>query len=325
MLEEEKARFHTPIILDGTLRASLDWTSARQEAIDRLAKGDKLLWQMNLGLFTQLEKPLENQMQFQALQISLEHFRDSLWSEFKEDTEGLILYSGALDFSLNFPWNEDLIKNFQGWLQDRFQNISIFNAETGMSVDSFDELSPFPSSSPMLSSLVKLFCRDTIAGYLNMLVSHLPDALNLYILLRVDAPLLILQFFQCSSQERFQRFHMVLEGDCRYSVDHHSTIGVCLPGADRVRPSELKALSKALERMLAVKKSFRIIPEMFLINQWDGLDYLIYSSKALSAQGIRKLQGFCAAGGVPVAVDDISSLPNEIPFSEFFNGDHSFE
>jgi hypothetical protein len=50
--------------------------------------------------------------------------------------------------------------------------------------------------------------------------------------------------------------------------------------------------------------SFRILSENFIINQWDGLDILIVDPQTLSSSGIRKLQGFCAAGGMIVALSE---------------------
>ena len=42
---------------------------------------------------------------------------------------------------------------------------------------------------------------------------------------------------------------------------------------------------------------YRLIAEMYLTEEWDDLDDLIIFSPLLSKQGLRKVQGFVAAGG----------------------------
>jgi hypothetical protein len=319
-----------PIGIDGRVRASLDWTSAIQKATAEVDAGRQILWQMDLGLFSRLDLPLSNQMQWQALYLSLEQFLKTVWKDFQAHSAGLVIYAGEIDFSKNFPWDATLVSHWQGWLQDRFGSINALNDECGLKYSSFDEAHPKESSNTPLSDLVKLFCRDTVADYLNMLVSSISDSLPLYMHLRASEPLDPLLFYQLSTAERFGRFHLIFEegfckdlaGGSRRNKEgkQHSesiNVGICLPGAEIVKPSLLRNLQTAISQLQKTNISYVVIPEEHLIQQWEGLDYILYSSKGLASQGKRKLQGFCAAAGIAVAVDDPMGLSNEILFTDF--------
>src|SRR5436853_6416534 len=71
------------IDLDGRLQSDLDWKKARSQAHQAVERGYSVLWNMNMGLFGELLHLLTSQSQFLSLTIALEHFRDSLWKEFK--------------------------------------------------------------------------------------------------------------------------------------------------------------------------------------------------------------------------------------------------
>lgn len=88
------------IHLDGKTSSTLNWTSARKEALQQIAQGKKILWHLDLGCFQSLLKPLENQEQFMALTLAIEHFSHSLWNEFRTYSKGLLLYKGSAHFSL---------------------------------------------------------------------------------------------------------------------------------------------------------------------------------------------------------------------------------
>lgn len=85
------------IPLDGTLKSSLDWSAEALAAKEYAAQGIKIFWDLDLGL-SALPHPLEHEGQFQTLLLSLVHFRDTLWQQFRQETMGLCLYRGIADF-----------------------------------------------------------------------------------------------------------------------------------------------------------------------------------------------------------------------------------
>ncbi len=86
------------VFLDGKPSSALQWTDARKEALKEIAKGQKIVWHLDLGLFDRLPKPLESSDQFMTLSLALDHFKETLWSEFYRYSNGLLLYRGTSDF-----------------------------------------------------------------------------------------------------------------------------------------------------------------------------------------------------------------------------------
>jgi len=338
--------FNTVIIrLEGGLKADLEWKQARIDAQKFTEKGYMILWEINLGLFSQLPFALSNQTQYLSLSLSLEYFRDSLWKEFKESSLGLIIGRSNADFSQFFPLEDQHIDNLRIWLQDVFMNEQAFENEIGMKTCSFQEITPqFLLKSKAGHRLLSLFCRNIAIEYLNLLSNRLPDTLPRYVLLDANSlaedPLLQAQIF---NPEVFDSLNYILLGatiptqtigwgsespygfmnnvNLTSSKQEESVkIGICLPSSDLYPSRYYIGLREALQHLINDKIPFRLIPESLLITHWDDLDYILYVPEGLSHQGKRKLQGFCAAGGTVVTLGDIQGLVNEIELKEMLLG-----
>jgi hypothetical protein len=326
------------ITLDGRVKSSLDWRESQADAERFLNQGLKLFFDLNLGLFNSLHFSLSNQTQFQSLALSLEHFRDSFWKMFREDTLGLSLYRGTCDFSQGFPWEEATLANWIGWLQDRFESIHILNTETGSEFERFEAIDPRLEHQPQVQQLIRLFCRDAAAEYLGLLADRLPDALPVFSMLDASAIVEPVHLAQLTTAERFDRLELAVrkadfpssfvwqEGHPVSGFLGHKFIeiprrdvkvGVYLPSMDMVRPSHYQGLNQALKELISRQIPFKFVSESYLITEWDGLDYLIYVPSGLNSQGKRKLQGFCAAGGHAVSVGFLLGLLYEVDFPTF--------
>lgn len=299
------------ISLNGRLHSDLDWKTAYSEAKFIQQEGKKIFWQMDLGLFKQLPFPLSNQMQFQSFSLALEHFRDSLWKEFEQDSVGLCLCRSSADFSEGFPWDEKQIQNWQGWLQDHFKVKQNLEVEIGKPVGHFGDCHP---QNIHLNWLVKLYCRDVVAEYLHLLTANLTDSIPLYLVLDRSSIPNLLQKARLTTLERFEPFHLILEEEESFP---QANIGICLPPISQTASIYYLEIDEALQELIKRHFSFRFIPEYFLTSWWEGLDYLVVSSFSITPQGRRKLQGFCAAGGIVLTLGQPLGLPEEIPFRSF--------
>lgn len=296
------------ITLDGSIKSDLKWEKERDAASRYIERGLRIFWEMRLGLFSQLEKPIANQSQFLSLCLSLEHFRDSLWKEFRPHTIGLCLYRGSPDFKLEFPWDEEQQSNLQDWLKERDVTLAKENE----------------------NSLLSLFCRDVAGEYLDLLADRLPDTLNCFALLDASGIADPVLRAQLTTKERYPRFVLGIKGINQDAFSWDSSlvsagalsrepiieaplirIGVCLPPITLCHPSAWEGLGDAMIQLEEKGIPFRTIPEMSLTTEWDGLDYLIVSSENLSPQGRRKLQGFCAAWGAVVTIGAPIGLTQE--------------
>lgn len=82
------------IVLDGKMHSELDWA----EQIKQAEKLNEVVWKLDLGLFARLTHPLQHQMQFLSLKLSIDHFLDRIWTPFADKTTGLCLYEGDVFF-----------------------------------------------------------------------------------------------------------------------------------------------------------------------------------------------------------------------------------
>ncbi len=277
------------IYLDATMRSDLAWHQAVADAERYVAAGLKLLWDLDLGLFSRLQLPLSDVSQMQALRLSLAHFADIVWPKFANETLGMAVYRGSVDFSERFPWD----------LEQREVLQSIGSANT------------------------QLFCRDVCSRYLSAVTAGLPGNLQPYLLMDASTITLERLRLQLLHRECWDRFVICVKGNAgsilamswddatsplgylgrraaTLPVPEHVSIGLCLPAADMHDAVINRGIDQALERLQG--KKYRVIAEEFLTAEWDGLDELVVISAAVGPLTRRKLQGFCAAGGTIVQI-----------------------
>ncbi len=261
-------------------------------------QGLKIFWNLDLGLFNQLKSPLSNQMQFLSLILSLEHFRDTLWKKFKDHTVGVCLYKGTANYSQELIWDDQLTQNYLTWDMAFIKD----NCEISETY------------------LKSLFARDAVAEYLTLMANRMPDAMQIFIVLNMDFSLNLMLEAQLTHRERFARFHLIVNNGRLPNTsmrDKKVNKGVCLPDYHLIDPKYYRGLDVAVKDLLNRKLSFKVIPEAFLTHEWDGLDYLLVEPQGISAIGMRKLQGFCAAGGTVVTLGNHLNLTHEVHYSEW--------
>lgn len=305
VLDEMPDPEHTiTIVLDGRTDSALDWNLPKQTAQRAIATGKKIIWEINLGLFSRLHAPFLDQTQFLSLCLSLQHFRDTLWNNFAENTVGTLLYRGPLAYKNAWKWSDGEIAALRGWLQDQFHDVQSFAEETTIKVSHWDAIHPHHLETHAEGHrLLHLHCRDAAAEYLELLSRHLPAELPVALFLdthSISDPLLLVQLLAKDRYERFVR--AVSHYDWLHPKD--ATIGLCMPLMTHIKPSQNKGLAQAMDSLLNQKIPFRIISEAYLTSEWHGLDHVWYCAAGLTPTGERKLRGFEAAGGTTQAVDE---------------------
>lgn len=334
------------IELDASASADLDWKKTIEIATDYILKGYSLFWEIHLGLFLPPYFPLSDQTQYLALSLSLRYFRDHVWTEFKEATIGASIYQGKADFSQGYLWNEEQTLNLQEWLHDNFHEIQTLEKEIDAQSDSlgsFSEINHITlGSNPAGRRLLSLFCRNAVVEYLDLLRNYLPDELSTYILIDTSSVTDPFQIVQLLDKEGVSRLHLGMtesilpitaltcakEHNVLSSIsrDIHSgneisipsiSVGISIPSLEMCKSIDFKVTQEAINKLLQSKIAFRIISEVKLTTEWDGLDYLLVDSKHVTHQEKRKLQGFCAAGGTIVTLGDKIGLAFELTFSEW--------
>ncbi len=293
--------------LDGKAQSDLNWRESIEHAYKYRANGLKLLWDIDLGLFSRLSQPFSESSQLQTLRLGVQHFADTVWSIFSDDTLGIVVYRGPLDLSSRFPWDVGIQEAFEQWKLD---------------VAPDDET----------QALARIFCRNACSQYLGALVSAgLPGNLQPILLFDSSSIKSPREGLELLHRECWDRFAMIIKqspipelglswdsgqspygffGRQQFDVanDEPAKIGLLLPGFDVVSNEVEQALDTVLQKIPRP----RVIAEEFLTSQWDGLDQLIVISAAVGPMVLRKLQGFCAAGGQVVTVGTALGLSGEM-------------
>lgn len=248
--------------------------------LDSIDPLEKIEWDFDLGL-NDPYFPIDDELHFSSLRLALSRFTKELWPLYAERTSNAILYRGSADFASFFLWSGGQEENWRAWKEMRLA-------------------APEPH-------LRRLFCADAFAHYFQMLAHALPDELPLSLYLDTRGCGSAAEKRQLRSRERFEHFHIVTE-------ESAASLAVCMPEEAHCSGDVLAKLDRLFA---ALKEPYRVIEETFLTESWEGVDRLYVVSEATSAQGKRKLMGFCAAGGLVIVEGEPLGLPNEISGEEF--------
>lgn len=272
------------IPLEGGLRSDLRWQAALDYAEKSASLGLKLLWDLDLGLFSRLLMPLSDETQFRALALAVHYLLERIREYFLPVTLGVVLYRGSLDFSVGFPWDPEGRDRTRGW----------------------DERA------------VRLDCRTHCLGYLRQLVVGWPDAVQPMVLLDASRVRNTLDVVLLSDRQHYSGFAAAIKGSrllertlgwdrgsphgvlsrqlLPIEPEVFTSCGICLPRTFPV-DYDFASLEATLATWMKDGRTFRIVTEEYLTMEWDGLDQLFVDQSTLSPSGHRKLQGFLAAGG----------------------------
>ena len=152
---------------------------------------------------------------------------------------------------------------------------------------------------------MKWFALLAFSHYFQMLSHRLPDEMPLALLFDATGCGSISEQHLLFSGDRFDHFELALKGALHF--------GGLIWEEDQIKPPSrdvTQALCFPLESfctepilaqiewlMHSLSAPFRVIPEIFLTEQWEGIDVLHVIQDTVSLQGERKLKGFAAAGG----------------------------
>lgn len=257
----------------------LKWLQPKEEALKALERGDTIFWEFDLGLSPPYF-PLEDELVFHSLSLSLFTFTKELWPIFQKNTAGICLYKGSIDFSSFFVWSENQLANWEEWIPER------------------------PKA--RVEHLRRLFCADAFALYFQMLSHRLPDEMPITLVLEGIECGSWAETLQLASKERFEHFSLQLQG---IPLSNSSSLAVCFPEEATCAQEILERLDHLFDTL---EKPIRVIQEPFLTENWEGVEYLYVLSGTLTERGKRKLMGFCAAGGTVIVDGDPIGLEQEI-------------
>lgn len=216
------------------------------------------IFEFDLGLSAPYY-PIDDQLEFSARARALKHFTESVWPKYP-NTEG-ILYRGSVDFSEYFLWNEK---------QE-------------------SQLMEFSKDLPEMNELhqKRLFCASVFVYYFQMLAHNLPDEMSLKLVLDLSISGSLAEKYHLLFPMRFEHFEL------EHKLLSSSNVGVLFPRDEMCSKEVLIKLDHLLHQL----DRPRVVYELSLTEEWEGLDELLVLPGILSEQGKRGVMGFVAAGG----------------------------
>lgn len=230
-----------------------------------------ILWELDLGL-EQAVIPLRSAPFFYALAKGIELFSKELLSNYRERTVAVSLYRGDLAFEERICWDAEEA------IQDK-----------------------------------RLYAARLMADYLKRLLSFLPDDLLVVVLLKVTDKMAAGELMQLLSRASWEQLAVALCGSnlpvtslvwdgedrifSRFGDEELPALGLLLPDDEVWSEEAQQWINDAVKRLTG---PFRIVPELLLTQDWEGLDQLMVHSSATTRQGARMVQGFVESGGTVV-------------------------
>jgi len=237
------------------------------------------------------------------------------------------MYHGSIEVDRIFSWSEGDMIEFQEWLEDLYQTPQrLFETKENAlgEIKTFKDIDCHNLDiTPFSRHLRNVYTMNLFMSYMHRLAAALPEELIACISLDTSQNLHLGFLTQLLSKERFSHIHLLLD-QAKSSVDgvlnhlysQDVKIGVCFPNDPHCRLSFLNLFKNLLITLQERKVEYKIIPEFLMTSSWDGLDYMIFCKHALSSQGKRMLQGFIAAGGASVFIDEPLGLETELSLKE---------
>jgi hypothetical protein len=254
-----------------------------EEPVAQAHQLSSVVWDLDLGL-EEPYFPLEDEMRFQGAVLALRQFSSQIWPAFRKVTAALVLYRGPADFQALFSWTETQQARFRDWLEGRAES----------------------------EALRREFASAAFCHYFQMLAHQLPDELPLLLLLDFEGWVSQTEVLRLLTNERFGHFTVAARGATALVQGYEWTDrGVILRRIDAscglVLP-ESRQWDGQFDALLRDGAPVRVVSELFLAEEWEGLDTLWFIPGSLQPQGERKLKGFAAAGGVviPMSVKENS-------------------
>ena len=278
------------ISLAAGIKDSLDWQEEINSADIYVSSDAHIMWDLQLGLFSELQSLNENSMELKSLHLALEQFSSSIWDLYEKQSAGVVLYRGRLDISKE-------VHKFAGSETEFIEWLSVIGVT--------------PENADARELYFSLYSVHLATEYLQRLAPHLPIAASTYLILEIDPKLsLAMQAFMLN-QERFGHLRPLVIGSS-HNIYPAATLGICLPPLAESYSTLYSVLEPLFQNLQEKNIQYRLIPEESLTALWQGLDEIIVQTATMTSITKRKLQGFAAAGGKTIAYgDSLLGIANE--------------
>ncbi|MCH9624892.1 MAG: hypothetical protein S4CHLAM123_00540 [Chlamydiales bacterium] len=265
------------ITLDAQESSLLNWEQDLQRAVLYAQKGYFILWELDLQV---CEGSLEDEGRFKTLQLSVNHFSQTVLPKFLDQTLGVAFFRGELQLET------------RGEVLDY---LKLLAAQLPEEVLCFLYLD---TSAMQSAALFFQLINQEAFGFFHLFLKG--PFVEKY-------PFAVAQFGWGHSQS--------VLGCTKSQISLQSrtvSLGVLLPEV-----FELDVMDRLVAELK--ERPFRVIPENLLTQEWDGLEHLIVLSNFISNRGQRKLLGFSAASGNIIKYPDDAAALQLLETSPLFS------
>jgi len=275
-----------PLCLAAGLHDDLNWSTKRKEAQALVDAGEELLGVVDLQI--KRITPASSASLFAHMRALEE--AAAFFSSFS--TKALCVYNGPADLSAFFTYAE-WEELFHEWLDELFQRAAPAHELH------FQQRGGEWVHSTCGRHYYLLFCFHCFADYFERLVSVLPENAVPFVLFDMQG-FSRATSAQLLSPERFTHLTAFAWQGEKLSLFPEKplpSLALLLPTDAHCDRKTLADLDALIDSYRKDAMPFRLIAEDKLTQEWEGLDRLVVLRNAVSSQGLRKLQGFIAAGG----------------------------
>lgn len=328
------------ISLDCSVRSQLRWEQALERANACRARGVLILWQLNTGIFQNgFCAPDEGTLN--SVLRGLEHFTRQIWPPFANNTLCCALQGGRVPPVAQWSWLE-LSDFMRSCPEDAEMQLALRSLEKSAghkrdlasALQSLDALNlsecatdyQFDLMYCTWRALASVLPESAPAGILLDLLDLTP-AHQLYLTTGERAEdLLPIARTQVSQITSLDWNRLGPQGSLWFETEPQElatsdggaislALGLPCKKSDQLRWQALAKASQILEKL---RLAYRIVPVSSLREHWQELDFVIATFETEGSLGRRQLEGFCAAGGTVLNVQEPMRLELELPFWSWF-------
>lgn len=297
------------INLNATTESDIVWRAEQEKAEEIVKTQGRILWEFEFGCTSPKGFRLQDALQWNTHRFAVEHFTSSIWSRYKQVTSGISLFRGTLDWIHHLYWDEAQKEHFESW-----KRASTIPEALSCNLQS----SLFHMQN---RDILSLYAIEQLSDYLHRLNAYLPEESVRFVSFDVQESLSIWRIAQALSKERFPYILTDTLDPATSSlyaeVAERASSAICLP-TDEQLTAEIGELWESIYVALQKKSiSFRVIPEIFIAQDWGDLEEIIVLTDSLSAFGRRQLEGFSISGGRIIFYGKPLDLPNSLPWKEW--------
>ena len=278
------------IELDAGLDSLLDWKMPSQ------INQNPLFWYLNFGFSKELPSYFLN-APLSSYRIAVSTFIETCLKQYEDQTKGVYLFRGSLSNALSMRWDVDVEDDFLKWKQG------------------FNKMKHLRDYYAMLS----------FSNYLHTLSAPIPETVKVLISFDISGFCSPSRTAQLLSHEHFSDIDIEITGSLLpirvmdKTEKHSPSLGLVFPKLIKSSEAVLDVIDALIETLQNNGVFFKLIPESHLTEQWGGLDHLIILSETLTSEGLRKVMGFSAAGGVTVILGEMLCIPDEMSLQAFLS------